>query len=151
MEFKVICKCSTPYRFDIDLENGKVPQGIKCPNCGANGSAAANALLISQKVPLQMEGQPNGEAMIALKITCRCGLKFKIDCQPKSMKLPMELKCPGCQDDKTELANQVLRAKITGEPMPDLIHPTDETQQTLYLRKEDLVGGDAEADDDGSA
>lgn len=139
MEFKVICKCGTPYRFDVDLEDGKVPQGVKCPNCEANGSAAANALLISQKIPLETEGHPNGEAMIALKITCQCGLKFKIDCQPKGMKLPMELKCPGCQDDKTDYANQLLRAKISGEPMPEEMPVTDETQQTLYLRKEDLA------------
>jgi rubredoxin len=138
MEFKVICKCGTPYRFDIELENGKVPQGVKCPGCGANGSAAANALLVSQKIPLEMEGHPNGEAMIALKITCQCGLKFKIDCQPKRMKLPMDLKCPGCQDDKTEYANQLLHAKITGEPLPDAPPVTDETQQTLYLTKDDL-------------
>ena len=101
-------------------------------------------MLISQKVPLEMEGHPNGEAMIALKITCQCGLKFKIDCQPRSMKLPMELRCPGCQDDKTGLANQLLRAKITGEPMPELVPPTDETQQTLYLRREDLADAGSE-------
>ena len=140
MEFKVICKCGTPYRFDIDLEDGKVPQGVKCPSCEANGSAAANALLIAQKMPLETEGHPNGEAMIALKINCQCGLKFKIDCQPKKMKLPMELKCPGCQDDKTEFANQLLESRITGKPMsvtPN-IPDNEETQQTLYLRKEDL-------------
>jgi hypothetical protein len=138
MEFKIICKCSTPYRFDIDLENGKVPQGVKCPNCQANGSAAANSLLVSQTVPIMTEDSPHGEAMIALKITCQCGLKFKIDCQPKKYKLPMELKCPGCQDDKTEFANKLLEAKITGKPMPVMPMVTEETQQTLYLKKEDL-------------
>ena len=35
-------------------------------------------------------------------------------------------------------ANQLLRAKISGEPMPEEMPVTDETQQTLYLRKEDL-------------
>jgi len=145
MEFKVLCKCGTPYRFDIELDNGKVPQGVKCPSCGANGSAAANALLISQKMPLETEGHPNGEAMIALKITCQCGLKFKIDCQPKRMQLPMELKCPGCQDDKTEQANRMLRSMITGEPMPEGLAPTEETQHTLYLSKEDLAGEGGEA------
>lgn len=140
MEFKVICKCGTPYRFDIDLEDGKVPQGVKCPSCDANGSAAANALLVSQRIPLETEGHPNGEAMIALKINCQCGLKFKIDCQPKKMKLPMELKCPGCQDDKTEFANAMLESRITGKPMPvSPIPESMETQQTLYLRKEDLA------------
>jgi len=78
--------------------------------------------------------------MIALKINCQCGLKFKIDCQPKKMKLPMELKCPGCQDDKTEFANAMLESRITGKPMPvSPIPESMETQQTLYLRKEDLA------------
>ena len=83
--------------------------------------------------------------MIALKITCQCGLKFKIDCQPKRMQLPMELKCPGCQDDKTEQANRMLRSMITGEPMPEGLAPTEETQHTLYLSKEDLAGEGGEA------
>jgi len=138
MDFKIICKCGTPYRFEIDLEDGKVPPGVKCPSCETNGSTPVNALLLAQAMALEMKPHPNGEAMIAVKLNCQCGLRFKIDCQPKMMKLPMVLKCPGCQDDKTDLANQILESKITGKPMVTPLYETADTQHTLYLRKEDL-------------
>jgi hypothetical protein len=45
MEIKVICECGTKYAFDVVPVDGHMPQAVKCPVCGANGTAQANAAI----------------------------------------------------------------------------------------------------------
>lgn len=39
---KIECGCGQRYAFDVEPVNGRMPAPIKCPACGAEGTAAAN-------------------------------------------------------------------------------------------------------------
>ena len=45
MEIKVVCDCGTKYAFEVEPVDGHMPQPVKCPACGANGTAQANAAI----------------------------------------------------------------------------------------------------------
>jgi hypothetical protein len=45
MEIKVVCDCGTKYKFDVEPIDGHMPQPVKCPACGAHGTAQANAAI----------------------------------------------------------------------------------------------------------
>src|ERR1051326_5714308 len=45
MEVKVQCPCGTRYKFDVELINGQLPGPVSCPTCGADGTAASNAII----------------------------------------------------------------------------------------------------------
>jgi hypothetical protein len=42
---KIECDCGQHYAFDVEPVNGRMPSAIACPGCGADGTAAANAIL----------------------------------------------------------------------------------------------------------
>ncbi len=45
MEIKVVHACGSKFAFDIEPENGAMPFAIQCPNCGADATADANAII----------------------------------------------------------------------------------------------------------
>jgi len=45
MEIKVVCDCGQKFKFDVEAVNGQMPFTVTCPACGADGTAAANAVL----------------------------------------------------------------------------------------------------------
>jgi hypothetical protein len=47
---KVECGCGQRYAFEIEPVDGHMPTSVKCPACGADGTAAANAF-IAQLAP----------------------------------------------------------------------------------------------------
>jgi hypothetical protein len=49
---KVVCGCGQKYSFEVEPVNGRMPQRIACPVCGADGTASANEIIArSQAVP----------------------------------------------------------------------------------------------------
>lgn len=42
---KIRCGCGQKYAFDVYPLNGRMPSPIRCPVCGADGTAAANELI----------------------------------------------------------------------------------------------------------
>jgi hypothetical protein len=42
---KVACVCGQHFAFDVEPVNGRIPSPVACPVCGADGTAAANAIL----------------------------------------------------------------------------------------------------------
>jgi len=42
---KIICSCGQKYSFDVYPLNGRMPLPIKCPVCGADGTATANEII----------------------------------------------------------------------------------------------------------
>jgi len=48
MEIKIECACGSRYKFDVEPVNGRMPVGIGCPNCGLDGTTAANAIIARQ-------------------------------------------------------------------------------------------------------
>src|SRR5436190_21002171 len=45
MLIKLNCQCGTRYSFDAEPVNGLMPFAVACPTCGADGTAAANAII----------------------------------------------------------------------------------------------------------
>ncbi|MSU59255.1 MAG: hypothetical protein EXS35_13990 [Pedosphaera sp.] len=45
MEIKILCACGAKFKFDVEPVNGQMPWAVKCPVCGADGTAQANAIL----------------------------------------------------------------------------------------------------------
>ena len=45
MEVKVQCSCGTRYKFDVEPINDHMPGPVSCPTCGADGTAASNAII----------------------------------------------------------------------------------------------------------
>jgi len=42
---KIICACGQKYAFDVTPVDGRMPAPIRCPVCGADGTAVANAII----------------------------------------------------------------------------------------------------------
>jgi hypothetical protein len=45
---KIECECGQNYAFDVEPVNGRMPGGVACPACGADGTAAANEFISQQ-------------------------------------------------------------------------------------------------------
>ena len=44
-EVKIQCPCGTRYVFDVEPMDGQMPSAVQCPECAADGTAAANQIL----------------------------------------------------------------------------------------------------------
>jgi len=42
---KIVCACGQHYAFDVEPVDGRISSPVACPVCGADGVAAANAIL----------------------------------------------------------------------------------------------------------
>ena len=42
---KIICPCGQKYAFDVTPVDGRMPAPIRCPRCGVDGTAVANAII----------------------------------------------------------------------------------------------------------
>jgi len=53
---KVQCACGQKYAFDVEPVNGRMPQPVNCPVCGADGTAAANEIIARTLPPPRPAG-----------------------------------------------------------------------------------------------
>ena len=53
---KVQCGCGQKFAFDVEPVNGRMPQPVKCPVCGADGTAAANEIIARMLPPPRPAG-----------------------------------------------------------------------------------------------
>jgi len=60
---KIDCECGQRYAFEVEPANGRVPSPVACPSCGADGTAAANAI-IAQSIEV-----PDSETAVAKATT----------------------------------------------------------------------------------
>jgi hypothetical protein len=45
VEIKVLCPCGTKFAFEVEPVDGQMPEAAACPACGADSTAAANAVI----------------------------------------------------------------------------------------------------------
>lgn len=45
IDVKLECHCGQQYAFDVEPVEGRMPTEVQCPNCGSDGTAAANAFI----------------------------------------------------------------------------------------------------------
>lgn len=55
---KIECECGQNYAFDVEPINGRMPGGVACPGCGADGTAAANEFISQQLAPAEAAPAP---------------------------------------------------------------------------------------------
>jgi hypothetical protein len=61
MEVKVLCPCGTKFAFDVEPVDGQMPEPVACPACGADSTAAANAVIqqaLASVVPARVATSP---------------------------------------------------------------------------------------------
>lgn len=46
-----------------------------------------------------------------IKVACPCGQAYEFDAEPSDGKMPVEVQCPGCGKDGTELANEYIASQ----------------------------------------
>jgi hypothetical protein len=49
MDLKVVCQCGQKFKFDVEPVNGRMSFTVNCPVGNADGTAAANALIVVQR------------------------------------------------------------------------------------------------------
>ena len=57
LTIKIQCPCGQKYAFDIEPVGGRMPSPVACPVCGADGTAAANQIIV-QHLPAQAASAP---------------------------------------------------------------------------------------------
>jgi outer membrane protein assembly factor BamB len=65
MKIKVQCPCGSRFEFEVEPVDGRMPVAIQCPNCGADATELANAVILEQSSP----GLPGGRAKVSLKVS----------------------------------------------------------------------------------
>jgi len=48
---KIQCDCGQRYAFEVEPVGGRMPKGVVCPACGADGTTAANAAIAQSLAP----------------------------------------------------------------------------------------------------
>jgi len=51
---KVECNCGQRFAFEVEPIHGRMPAPVACPSCGADGTAAADAILARTFIPQAM-------------------------------------------------------------------------------------------------
>ncbi len=112
IDTKIACQCGNRFKFGMDLVNGRAPEGLICPTCGAPATAACNALVDF------LSGQPpappstGSRPVKEIKVTCACGARYKFDLELAESEMPSAVVCPGCQTDLTSQANEEIRGYV---------------------------------------
>ncbi len=109
IDTKIACQCGNRFKFGMDLVNGRVPDGLLCPNCSAPATTACNALVdfLSGKEPTPPS--TGTRPLKEVKVTCACGSRYKFDLELAEREMPAPVTCPSCQVDLTPIANEEIR------------------------------------------
>lgn len=112
IDTKIACQCGNRFKFGMDLVNGRAPDGLVCPTCGAPATPACNALVdfLSGKEPAPPSA--GTRPVKEVKVTCACGARYKFDIELAEKEMPSPVVCPGCQADLTTQANEEIRNYI---------------------------------------
>lgn len=112
IDTKIACQCGNRFKFGMDLVNGRAPDGLVCPTCGAPATPACNALVdfLSGKEPPAIG--TGSRPLKEIRVVCACGARYKFDLELAEKEMPGAVTCPGCQADLTPLANEEIRTYI---------------------------------------
>jgi hypothetical protein len=126
IDTKIACQCGNRFKFGMDLVEGRAPEGLLCPTCGAPATPACNSLVdfLSGKEP-----PPIGNGSRALKeirVVCDCGARYKFDLELAEKEMPAPVICPGCQVDLAPKANEEIRLFVSRQALPAVTPPKSE-------------------------
>ncbi len=109
VEIKIACQCGVPFRYGLEVMNGRAPEGVTCPTCSAPVTPACNLLLdfLAGKNPAP---PTTGTRVLKdIKVFCPCGARYKFELELGESIMPTSVACPACQASLTELANEELK------------------------------------------
>jgi hypothetical protein len=70
MNIQIDCPCGLHYEFEVEPVNERMPMPVSCPECGADGTEQANAMILQQLAPATPEPAarliPNPQALIPI-------------------------------------------------------------------------------------
>ncbi len=88
---KIRCECGQPYAFEVEPVRGKMPSPVKCPSCGADGTAKANEIIARS---FGLSTLPPGAVPEAAPVP---GLSERERRAPPVEPFPLEPRPPGAQ------------------------------------------------------
>ena len=72
ISIKIQCGCGQKYAFEIEPADGQMPWAVKCPTCGADGTAVANEIIAraiaGQSIPAIAGPQPPASPPLTMPI-----------------------------------------------------------------------------------
>lgn len=114
MTIKIQCGCGQRYAFDVEPVNGLIASPVACPACGADGTAAANAIIARGMQPEQAV-PPNPSAPLHI-VASRTAIQPASSASASRRSAPL----PG-QADRAK-AEAEARSKIFwGDPPKDVV------------------------------
>ena len=117
IDTKIACQCGNRFKFGMDLVNGRAPDGLVCPTCGADATPACNVLVDflagKEPPPIGVGTRPLKE----VRVVCACGARYKFDLELAEQEMPAAVTCPACQVDLTPTANEAIRSYIAKHPL----------------------------------
>ena len=117
IETKIACQCGNRFKFGMDLVNGRAPEGLACPTCGAPATSACNALVdfLNGKEPAL--GTTDSRPLKEIRVVCPCGARYKFDLELGEKEMPGAVTCPQCQADLTGKANEEISNYVAHHPL----------------------------------
>jgi len=67
---KIFCPCGQKYAFDVSPVDGRMPAPVRCPRCGADGTALANAIIslaLGARPASSLPAQQKAEQLVATR------------------------------------------------------------------------------------
>lgn len=126
IDTKIACQCGNRFKFGMDLVEGRAPEGLLCPTCGAPATPACNSLVdfLSGKEPPAIAA--GTRALKEIRVICDCGARYKFDLELAEKEMPAPVICPGCQVDLTPKANEEIRLFASRQALPAATPPKSE-------------------------
>lgn len=66
MNITIDCPCGLRYEFEVEPVNERMPMPVSCPECGADGTELANAMILQQLAPSAPVRVPNPYVRVAI-------------------------------------------------------------------------------------
>jgi hypothetical protein len=120
---KIECGCGQRYAFEVEPMNGHMPTAVKCPACGADGTAAANAL-IAQLAPPQSAASAPAPTRIRLSASAP---------SLEQAASPVTLAAAPPAPDRVSHRREIERARITTEARAKIFWGDAPEEVTKFL------------------
>jgi hypothetical protein len=105
IQITIQCGCGQQYAFEVEPVDGRVPSGVACPACGADGTAAANEAIA--------QSAPPAAASPRLRVQPLASSAGSAGARRATVPLPGQMDRPQAEAEA--------RAKILwGEPAPEV-------------------------------
>ncbi len=115
---KIQCGCGQRYAFDVEPINGRMGAPVKCPACGADGTAAANEV-IAQSLPAAPAPASAGKVPVRV-VAPAPAVRLAASAAPAVVAAPRRSPLPG-QLDRTQAEHEAHAMISWGDPPDEVV------------------------------